>query len=245
MDERVAPLWRCLTVWCLATGSLGTLTALGLHETLALRAEAVPTFDEVVVALAGAAAVLVCPWLWLLTSWGVLDALRGRPTTVAAGWWRRATMAACGCAATVVVALPAHAHAQAPASGAPEPTAPHPSASTHVLDGLPYPERPALPAPARPGAARTSTTSAPQPAPTPGTAQTHLVRPGDTLWAIAAGRLHGTGAAPSPEEVAEAVTRLHHANREVVGDDPDLILPGQRLALNQIQTPTPHREDLP
>lgn len=46
----------------------------------------------------------------------------------------------------------------------------------------------------------------------------HVVRPGDNLSAIAAE--HGT-----------RWRALWAANREVVGDDPDLILPGQRLVL--------------
>lgn len=47
------------------------------------------------------------------------------------------------------------------------------------------------------------------------------VRPGDTLWAIAARR----GAIDLPE----AVRAWHQANRAVIGPDPDLILPGQYL----------------
>jgi nucleoid-associated protein YgaU len=43
-----------------------------------------------------------------------------------------------------------------------------------------------------------------------------VVRPGDTLWAIAGGR---------PEQVR----RWYRTNRAVIGADPDLILPGQRL----------------
>jgi resuscitation-promoting factor RpfA len=49
-------------------------------------------------------------------------------------------------------------------------------------------------------------------------AAVHTVRPGDTLGAIAAA--HGLD-----------WRALHAANRAVVGDDPHLILPGQRLAL--------------
>ncbi|GAA2455908.1 transglycosylase family protein [Streptomyces macrosporus] len=47
-------------------------------------------------------------------------------------------------------------------------------------------------------------------------AGTHTVRPGDTLRAIAAE--HGT-----------TWQRLYEANRDVVGDDPNLIFPGQQL----------------
>ena len=52
-----------------------------------------------------------------------------------------------------------------------------------------------------------------------------VVAPGDTLWHIAARRL----AAPTPRRVAAAWRRWYAANRRVVGADPNLIRPGQRL----------------
>ena len=55
---------------------------------------------------------------------------------------------------------------------------------------------------------------------------TVVVQSGDTLWAIARARL-GPGA--DAAATADEVVRWHAANREVIGDDPDLIHPGQRL----------------
>ena len=55
---------------------------------------------------------------------------------------------------------------------------------------------------------------------------TVVVRRGDTLWAIARARL-GPGA--DVAATAHEVARWHAANHEVIGDDPDLIHPGQRL----------------
>lgn len=55
----------------------------------------------------------------------------------------------------------------------------------------------------------------------------HVVRPGDSLWTIAAAAL-GTD---DPVPVARYWARIHRANREVIGPNPDLIYPGQRLAL--------------
>ncbi len=52
--------------------------------------------------------------------------------------------------------------------------------------------------------------------------------PGDTLWQLAADRLRSSA---SPGEVAALVHDLHHRNRGVIGPDPDLIRPGQRLAV--------------
>ncbi|WP_166849766.1 LysM peptidoglycan-binding domain-containing protein [Isoptericola sp. BMS4] len=59
---------------------------------------------------------------------------------------------------------------------------------------------------------------------------TVVVLRGDTLWDIAAARLaeHGA-AAPSDADVLEEMTRWHQANRDVIGADPDVILPGQVL----------------
>lgn len=55
------------------------------------------------------------------------------------------------------------------------------------------------------------------------------VRSGDSLWQIASERLTTPGA--SAAEVDRAWRGLWSLNRDVVGDEPDLILPGQRLIL--------------
>jgi hypothetical protein len=53
-----------------------------------------------------------------------------------------------------------------------------------------------------------------------------LVRPGDTLWWIAAGRLPERA---TDARIAMAVDRWYDRNRSVLGPDPDLIFPGTRL----------------
>ena len=53
-----------------------------------------------------------------------------------------------------------------------------------------------------------------------------VVRPGDTLWAIAARSLP---AGATNAEIAHACARWHAANRDVIGADPHLIFPTQRL----------------
>ncbi|HET8594253.1 MAG TPA: LysM peptidoglycan-binding domain-containing protein [Intrasporangium sp.] len=69
-------------------------------------------------------------------------------------------------------------------------------------------------------------------APTPRTAavpdDTVTVRRGDSLWSIAARHL-GSGA--SDHEVAHAWPRWYAANADLIGQDPDLIHPGQRLRI--------------
>jgi hypothetical protein len=52
------------------------------------------------------------------------------------------------------------------------------------------------------------------------------VRPGDSLWSIAAAHL---GREATAAQIAAAWPRWYAENRRVVGDDPTLILPGQRL----------------
>lgn len=79
------------------------------------------------------------------------------------------------------------------------------------LDGLPLPDR-------QPDAARGPTGTA--------AARRVVVRPGDTLWQLAAGLLP-----PDADNgaVASLCQVLYSANRTVIGDDPDVIRPGQRL----------------
>lgn len=63
-----------------------------------------------------------------------------------------------------------------------------------------------------------------------GTSDQHVVVRGDCLWHIAGDRLvaHG-GRAPTDGEVAAATRAWWEANAEVIGPDPDLLLPGQAL----------------
>jgi hypothetical protein len=91
----------------------------------------------------------------------------------------------------------------------------------------------ALPALAPAAAADSTTSDVPDwpgpPTETPATADRVVVR-GDCLWHIAADSLLGQlGRLPSDGEVAVAVDAWWRANADVIGPDPDLLLPGQRL----------------
>lgn len=79
---------------------------------------------------------------------------------------------------------------------------PHPADAVH-LAGLALPDLPSAPA-----------------------VRVLTVRSGDTLWSIARS---GLRADATDSAVAAAVTALYAANRKVIGDDPDLIFPGQQL----------------
>lgn len=74
------------------------------------------------------------------------------------------------------------------------------------LDGLPLPDRPV------------TSTIAEQ--------RTRMVSAGDSLWAIAADEL---GAQSSAAMIAAETHRWHLRNRAVIGNNPDLIQPGQIL----------------
>lgn len=87
------------------------------------------------------------------------------------------------------------------------------------------PDRPAPP-PRTVPAPQTLTLVTSTPRRHPGGPDEVVVRRGDTLWDIAARRL---GPRASPAEVAAAWPRWYAANRALIGPDPALIRPGQRL----------------
>lgn len=55
-----------------------------------------------------------------------------------------------------------------------------------------------------------------------------VVHRGDTLWGLAASHL---GDRATDADVAEEWPRWYAANRDVIGEDPDLLLPGQQLVV--------------
>jgi hypothetical protein len=66
-----------------------------------------------------------------------------------------------------------------------------------------------------------------RPAGVPERARWHAVLPGETLWSIAAERLH----TDDVRRIARYWPRIHRANRDEIGANPDLIRPGQVLEL--------------
>lgn len=85
---------------------------------------------------------------------------------------------------------------------------------------------PAVPAPEpRSIASADLVSAAPREASTPDLDEV-VVRRGDTLWDLAARTLPGTA---TDAEIAVEWPRWYAANADIVGPDPDLLLPGQRL----------------
>jgi len=175
--------------------------------------------DETIATLAGVAAYAVVAWLTV----GLLAAVAGRLpgalgrraqlvanalTPVAL---RRLTAAAMGAALGLGGAAPAQADTDPAGLDWPAATAtPATTAAPHAARASRVPPLPAGPSPS----------AVPQPA----TAVT--VHPGDCLWTIAARHLPGV---PTAAQIADSWPRWYEANRDVIGPEPDLVLPGQRL----------------
>ena len=129
-----------------------------------------------------------------------------------------------------------------PTADTPEPTPPSPTTPDSATTPSPAPQGSAAAhSPAPSGSAATPTTD-PIAAPT-GTAPSVddpsaadrwptvngivvMVQPGDSLWRIAA---HSLGPDATDADVDNAWRAWYFVNREVIGDDPDVILPGQDL----------------
>ncbi|THJ05354.1 LysM peptidoglycan-binding domain-containing protein [Nocardioides sp.] len=124
-----------------------------------------------------------------------------------AGRVRSTLVAACGVAALAGTTTTAAAVGQ---DGLGSPQLP-----AHALDGLPLPDR------VTDGPRRTADQAD----------AVVRVRPGDSLWAIAARRL---GPAADVADVATYWRRIHDLNAAVIGPDPDLVQPGQHLRLPHI-----------
>lgn len=197
---------RPLVVW-LAVSAAAVLSASSTPE--AWRATGADTgpdaVTELLVAGCATALSLALAWLWIVTTATVVGLLRGR-VRPGGGATRRLVLLACGVAVVAGTGLPAHA------SG---------GEGRDLLAGLALPDRAVAPvAPPKPSPARTAAVD-----PGPEVADAYVVRPGDSLWSIA--RAH-PGATGSVEQRWRAIWQ---ANRDLVGDDPDLILPGQALRL--------------
>jgi len=195
-------LARCLVVWSLVSTTTPAVAAWSLRD---LRLAG--PFDTVLAGAAGLVLTGCAAWAWLVTTVVVAQSVAGRsrPVTGVPGWARRAVLVACG--AAVVAAAPAGAADGGGGDGG--------------IGGLPLPDRAtggvAVAPRSAAGTARPGVT---------GHGHTYVVRPGDSLWAITAARLDpGAPAA----EVARRTVALHRLNRAVVGPDPDVVHPGQRL----------------
>lgn len=197
---------------CLTAGwALTTALAFATRSSWAAASRPAPRADEVIAALAALAATTLSGWLCLGASLSAAVAVQrgagrsarrtGRVAEAVAPTRLRHALAVTVGLSLAAVAVPAQAHAER------SPSTP-PIAAVDVSWGR-VPGQPA--------------TSTP---PTGAPGRTVVVRPGDTLWGLAAQRL------PPPAtdaEIAASWPGWFVANREVIGPDPHRILPGQRL----------------
>lgn len=204
--------------------------------TAAVRAPGPAPLDDVLGLAAAAAASGVLCWLTAGLAICLLAVRSGRPEVsrlaarLAPRAVHRLATALIGAgllAAPAVTALPASAATGSPAPAATASVDPGPSESSPT-GPLPdwTPDRPApQPAPAA-TPHRPAELLVQQPRPRLAVAEDVVVRRGDTLWDIAARAL---GPRATVADIAVEWPRWYVANRPVVGPDPDLIRPGQRL----------------
>ena len=216
---------RCLLVLVVATSGAATLLGLLLPNVLVFAAVVsagtldAAAFDLVLVRVAELALAGCVVWFWTASVVVAADACRGRSPGrrgVPDGL-RRVVLIACGLALTGGIATQAQAHE--PGSGD--------RTGRHLVEGLPLPDRATTTMLVSRVFARAATrhqrdqTSDPE-------QDFVVVRPGDTLWELAGRDLPREA---GDRAVAERVRDIHAANRAVIGADPDLIRPGQRLRM--------------
>jgi hypothetical protein len=159
------------------------------------------SFDTVLVWACAGAVTAATCWLWVVVTVVTTDALRGLAQR------RRGVPAG---VRTVVLVLGGAAIAGGLAS--PAVAAGQGPAGPQVLAGLRLPERVAV------GPEAVAPVAPPVGMPA---ATTVRVSPGDTLWDLAARRLGAGASWPA----------IYALNRDVIGPDPGVITPGQRLVL--------------
>ncbi|GAA1924351.1 LysM peptidoglycan-binding domain-containing protein [Nocardioides hwasunensis] len=203
---------RPVVVWLGATSAALGAAALAPGAWHATRTGAGDDVIDLVVAVCATGLALAAAWLWVITTATVaallLDRRRPGVTSVAGGTVRRWVLVACGAAVVAGTSTPALAAGDRAGSDGRE-----------GLVGLSLPERAV--APERHGPRPAHATIRPASV----RVDAHVVRPGESLWAIAAA--HPVG----ETSIDQRWRTIWQANRDVVGDDPDLILPGQALHL--------------
>lgn len=222
-------MWRGWLLWVTLGGLLAALPGQLAPELRlladTLRPDAVLDLVALVRGLAAALLLGCALWWWAAATAVVVATTRGRRLRPRGcpRWVHRAVLASVGAAvasggATAAVAV-----------DGPDVT----SSSVDVVHGLPYPDRAegvTPPSPRHPSPSQVSTGHVPRGQ----VHHSHVVRPGDTLWALAARDL-SPGA--SAAEITDRWRLIYRLNRAAIGPDPDLIVPGTPLEL-----PAPREE---
>lgn len=190
-----------LTRWGWLTGLLAAVVVVVVAPSAPRAAGQVagPDFPNALIALAHLAALALAGWI-LLVLVGALAHVR-LPGVPRALRSALIVPAAVGVISAVAVAGPAQADQR------------------HDVAGLPLPDRPVATAPLE-------QTEPAAPRPSGPHADTITVRQGDSLWRLAAADLPADA---STTQLTRAWHAWYDTNRDVVGADPDLIVPGQVL----------------
>lgn len=222
-------------IWLAAPAAQGALVAAAVHLSAAPRTAL--HLEEHLAAGVAAAAALVLGWhiLWMalarIATWRRAPRLlAGAVARLVGRWGTRAARAALArhgaralaAAALIAAPLPAFAAETVPDDLLWDPAHPGPAG---VAATAPAPADGSAPAgedaneAADRGHSATAATAEPD---------IHVVRPGESLWAIAAARL---GDAATEADVADLWPRIYARNARAIGADPNVIHPGTRLRI--------------
>lgn len=205
MNMEHAGRWpRCAAVWLGASAvTVGTVGSL-VND---VRRPLPDRFDQIVVRAAEWAVLACIVWLWAATSSVVYEAMRA-PRTEPVGEARFGVPVTLRRFVLTAcgAAVVAGLAAPAVADGPPPTDLAH--VPVHESTSPVDPDRPRLPR--RHGEV--------------------IVRAGDSLWRIASEEI---GQRATDAQVTTAWRRIYDANRAVIGGDPGLIRPGQKLSLPQ------------
>lgn len=222
-ESSTASAPRCLLVWTAASIAAGALVLAllpDLRRAVVWLADPFHATDPYSVALSRLATVLlvccVC-WWWLCTTFAVIEAATSMRVGVCPRLLRRGVLLACGISLAAGLS-------PAVADQASDRMPPPPSPERAALVGLRLPDRavdePLVDIDHQVHQHVTTT----------------RVHPGDTLWSIAARTLPRDADNAS---IAQQWQQIWHVNRQVVGDDPDLIRPGATL-----RVPSPNHQEM-
>ena len=225
--------------WLRPAAAIGVLVALELlalagarRSWHAVRGPGPASLDEVVLLVVVVACAILGAWLVLSTTVACAAHLPGRLGHTARRWSRTLAPAVTRRVAAVLVGAalgatlaPATATGTAGGGGASPQRSPGFALTVPSTDGgsspVPAPGwTPSRPVDTAPAVTRLVTTGR-----VPHSSEV-VVHRGDTLWGIAQ---HHLGPGATEAEVAAAWPHWYAANRDVIGPDPDVLLPGQVL----------------
>lgn len=181
-------------------------------------------FEDLVALVAAGSAWIIVAWVGAVLAAEALTTIPGVVGRFAGAWAARLAPAAVRQLARAVLGVGILVGPMAAAAAA----SPPPMATAGLAALMAPGQGEQLPAVGRPDVVAPSVVdlAAAEPDPSPPPHHDVVVEPGDSLWSIATDHL---GAGADPAAVAAEWPRWFAANRDEIGRNPDLILPGTRL----------------